>query len=243
MRFTSSILCAGLILSVGWLSAAEAGQGRGHGKDMGQVRQELNLTDEQKQQMKALREDLQKKQEELRSQVQSGALTPQEARAQMQQAREAHQAAVKEILTPEQQEQLEQHRQDKAEGPRAGMRNGRGNHMAPGPDMKGRLGNALGLTEEQKAQWQDLQKQFKEQMEQLHQSGQRPDRETMLRLREEHQAAFAAILTPEQLQKWEEFKKNGPRKHPLPAEESGAEPAGKPATKEESWGKVKSQEK
>jgi hypothetical protein len=61
----------------------------------------------------------------------------------------------------------------------------------------------------------------------------------------EHLKALEAILTPEQLQKWEEQKKNWKGRHPVPPAgetESGA--ATKPATPaEQTWGQIKSQGK
>lgn len=239
MKSITFLLCAGLVVAAGWLNAAEARHGKGHGKDLGQIRRELNLTDEQKQQLEALRAEFQKQHQELRAQVQAGTLSREEARAQIQAAAESHKAALDAIFTPQQRQQLEQARQNHPGGPGKGMGRGRG-AGGPGP---GRMAEALGLSEEQKAQWQELARQHREQMQELRQSGQRPDPQTLRQLRQEHQQAFFALLTPEQLQKWEELKKNGKgRSFLLPEEGSAPEPASKPVPKEESWGEIKSQE-
>lgn len=261
MKIFSILLCAGLVTASGGFSAAEAG-GRGHrhgmkqGQGQGPVFQQLNLNEEQKAQFDALRAEFQKQQQEIRAQIKAGALPREEGRAQLQAGAEAHRAALEQLLTEEQRQQLAEWKQNHPGGPGKGkggpgmmgkgMGKGKGMRRAGGPGL-GRMAEALGLSEEQKTQWQELAVQHRAQMEELRQSGQKPDPEAMRQLFAEHMKGLEAILTPEQLQKWEDQKKNWKGRHPAPpapAEEATSGAATKPATPaEQTWGQVKSQGK
>jgi Spy/CpxP family protein refolding chaperone len=257
MKMLSLLLCAGLVI-VGGFSAAHAG-GREHGHGMkhekeqrlGPVFQQLGLSEEQQAQLEALRTEFFKQQKALHEQIKAGALSKEEGRAQLQAGAEAHRTALDGILTEEQRQQLaelkQNHREDHGKGRRGpgmmgkGMGRGKG-----GPDM-GRMAEALGLSDVQKAQWQELAAQQRAKMEELRQSGQNPDPEAMRQLFADHMKALEALLTPEQLQKWEEQKKSWKGRHPAPPA-SATEPAAGAATKpaapaEESWGKIKSEGK
>ena len=114
---------------------------------------------------------------------------------------------------------------------------------AGGPGLE-RRATELGLSEDQKTQWQELAKQHRAKMQELRQSGQRPDPETMSQLFAEHQQAVAAILTPEQLQKWEAMKKNWKGHQPAPPDNATSGAATKPAAPmEQTWGQIKSEGK
>jgi Spy/CpxP family protein refolding chaperone len=249
MKIFSILLCAGLVIAAGSFSAARAGgRGHGHGVKQGQgpVFQKLNLNEEQKAQFDALRAEFQKQQQEIRAQIKAGALPREEGRAQLQAGAEAHHTALDQLLTEEQRQQLAEWKQNHPGGPGKGMGKGKGMRRAGGPGL-GRMAEALGLSEEQKTQWQELAAQHRAQMEELRQSGQRPDPEAMRQLFAEHMKALETILTPEQLQKWEDQKKNWKGRHPAPptpTEETSSGPATKPAAPaEQTWGQIKSQGK
>ncbi|MBI2506281.1 MAG: hypothetical protein HYW07_23955 [Candidatus Latescibacteria bacterium] len=254
MKTFSALLCAGLIITAGAFSAAEAG-GRGHGHGMkqglGPVHLQLNLSDEQKAQLETLRTEFQKQQQELRAQIKVGTLSREEGQAQMKAAAEAHRTAFETLLTEEQRQQLAELKQNRPAGPGMGKGGpgmmGKGMGRGKGGPGLGRMAEALGLSEEQKTQWQELAKQHRAQVEEQRQSGQRPDPEAMRQLFAEHLKALEAILTPEQLQKWEDQKKNWKGRHPsppVPAEETTSGAATKPATPvEQTWGQIKSEGK
>lgn len=246
MKTFSALLCAGLVIAAGTFNAAIAGgMKHGHGMKQGQGpgpmhQQLLDLNDEQKAQLETLRTEFQKQQQDLRAQIQAGTLSREDAQAQMKAATEAHRTAFEAILTEEQRQKLAEWKQNHSAGPGMGspgvMGKGRGRGMgrAGGPD---KMVEILGLSEEQKTQWQELARQQRAKMEELRQSGQRPDPETMRQLFAEHQKAVEAILTPEQFQKLGEMKKNWKGHQP-------PQPATKPAAPpEQTWGQIKSQEK
>jgi Spy/CpxP family protein refolding chaperone len=258
MKTFSILLCAGLVVLAGSFSAASAG-GRGHGmrketkQRLGPVFQQLDLSEEQKARFEALRTEFQQEQQAVHEQLKAGTLSREEGRAQLQANAEAHRAALEGILTEEQRQQLAELKQNRQAGPGKG---GRG-MMGPGRGGPGRMGKgrggpglgrmaeALGMTEEQKTQWQELAKAHRAKMEELRQSGQKPDPAAMRQLFAEHLKALEAILTPEQLQKWEEQKKNWKGRHPAPpTEETDSGAATKPAAPaEQTWGQIKSQGK
>lgn len=255
MKTFSILLCAGLVIAAGAASAATAG-GMRHGQGMrmkqGQRQgpgpmQQLGLSDEQKAQLEALRTEFQQQQQELRAQIEAGTLSREDGLAQMKTAAEAHRTALDKILTDEQRQKLAEWKQNHPAGPGMGkawggpgmMGKGRGPGVgrAGGPGLE-KLATELGLSEEQKAQWQELVKKQRAQMEQLRQSGQRPDPATMRQLFAEHQKAVEALLTPEQLQKLGTLRKNW--REPQPAPGSASKPA---APAEQTWGQIKSQGK
>lgn len=272
MKIFSVLLCAGLVIAGGGLSAANAG-GRGHGHGMkqgqgqGPVFQQLNLSEEQLAQLGTLRAGFQKQQQEIRAQIQAGTLSREEGRAQLQAGAQAHRTALEQLLTEEQRQQLAELKQNRPAGPDMGkgrsgpgmmgkgMGRGKAGPGVMGPGMGrskggpglGRMAEALGMTEEQKAQWQEVAVQHRAKMEELRQSGQKPEPEAMRQLFAEHLKALEAILTPEQLQKWEEQKKNWKGRHPsppAPAEATTSGAATKPAAPvEQTWGQIKSEGK
>lgn len=275
MKMFLLLFCAGLVLAAGSLSPAAAG-GRGHGqgkkKEVGQAQgpvfQQLGLSDEQKAQFEALRTEFRQAQQAIHEQIKAGALSPEEGRAQLQAGAQAHRAALQQLLTEEQRQKLAELKQNRPAGPpldgpgMMGPGMGQGKAWgAGGPGMMGlgmgrgkggpggldRMATALGMTAEQKAQWQEVAQQHRAKMEELRQSGQQPDPEAMRQLFAEHLKALEAILTPEQLQKWEAQKQNWKDHHPGPPAPAEATPSGavtKPAAPaEQTWGQIKAQGK
>jgi len=230
------VLQALLVFGVGLASLAQAG-GR-----WGRVRRgEVNLTEEQKAQFRARREQLLAEgQCGLRLRGRAGLFgaleLTEEQKAQLQTLREERRAEMQqhresgERPTQEEMEQIRaEHRQaleaiftpeqlQKLEELRAARQEQMGERkgMRPGRwgGRKGRPGalfGALELTEEQKAQFQTLREERRAEMQQRRESGERPTQEEMEQIRAEHRQAFEAILTPEQLEKLEELKANRPR--------------------------------
>ncbi|MCC7262631.1 MAG: hypothetical protein IT369_08940 [Candidatus Latescibacteria bacterium] len=269
MKRFAILCCVGLVIAAGSSSAATAG-GRGHGRQakhetkqgQGPVFQQLGLSDEQQTQFEALRTEFRQAQQAIREQIKAGTLPPAEGRAQLQAGAQAHRAALEQLLTEEQRQKLAELKQNRPAGPGKGgpgmMGPGRGwgkggpGMMGPGRGRGGpggldRMATALGMSAEQKAQWQEVAKQHRAKMEELRQSGQKPDPEVMRQLFAEHMKALEAILTTEQLQKWEAQKQSWKDRHPAAPAPAEATPSGavtKPATPmEQTWGQIKSQGK
>ena len=257
------IIPALLILSTG--VAVQFADARPRDGRPGRLAEALELTEDQRAQLKALgeqhRESMRETMEGIRAQVEAGELTPEQAREQMQPIREAHRAEVERILTPEQIQKLGELRAARQE--RAGER-GEGEQMRRGPRMGHRRGaghgpghgpghpfQALDLSEDQQAQLKALGEQHRESMRetmegiraQVEAGELTPEqaREQMQPIREAHRAEVEKILTPEQIQKLEETKANwtadGETAEMEQALTTG--PTAPTAVQEESWGEIK----
>ena len=149
----------------------------------------LDLNDEQKEQMKTLRQAQREQMETLRE---SG---ERPSREDMQAWREQFRVDLAGILTSEQMTQLEEHRANRPERGHRGMRRG-----------KGRFGHGFGaagldLSDDQQEQAKALRQAQHEKLSAWREAGERPSREDMQVLRKEFRASFERILTPEQLEK------------------------------------------
>ena len=205
----------------------------------------LELTDAQKEQFQALREQNRAEMQPFRD---SGQRPTQE---QMEQIRQTHRQAFESILSEEQRAKLEELKANRPQwdgerGPREGMgmRPGwRGGRRGPGS-----IFGALELTDAQKEQFQALREQNRAEMQPFRDSGERPTQEQMEQIRQTHRQAFESILSEEQRAKLEELKANRPRWDGTGATEtietesaSTIAPQDEKPTpvKAESWGKIK----
>ena len=216
-------LMAILTLGIASQSVVEAGQRgikhrnhRGAGLGGDRIGAALELTDDQRQALDALRDEFKQTAQQIRGQVRDGGLTREEARPQLEAQREARRAAVSEILTAEQRERLDQIRAENEDRPGS-----RGHHRG---GFRGRGGLAratkvLDLTGDQ----QSALAAFREESRQAHREIRNQVREGSL-TREEarplleaqrtaRQAALADILTPEQLAQLEELRNARRHKH------------------------------
>ena len=200
------------------------GQGRRGREGWGVgLRSALEVTDTQKEQLTALREQHWAAMQALR---QDREASREDIQALWQQHREACQA----LLSDEQKAQLEELRAERAqlraerpEGWRSGSgRRGRGMRMSGEGPLAAFRG--VELTDEQRTKIQDLRTAFREEMQGLRESG-TLDRETFQAMRQQHREAVEGILTGSQ-----------------PEATALLEAATKPATAVESstWGKIKS---
>ena len=209
--FLMAILTLGMA-SQGIVEAGQRGiKHRGHrGPGIGdRMSAALELTDNQRQALDALRGEFRQAVQEIRGQVREGSLTREEARSQLEAQREARRAAVSEILTAEQLQQLEQIRAENE-----GRRGSRGHHRRGFRSRGGiaRAIEALDLTEGQQSALAALRGESR----QAHREIRNQVREGSL-TREEarpllegqraaRQAALAEILTPKQLAQLEELR-------------------------------------
>ncbi|NKB70841.1 MAG: hypothetical protein GKR89_27540 [Candidatus Latescibacteria bacterium] len=185
-RLLIALLAAGMALA----SLAQAQRGPGRLADT------LDLSEDQIAQLQAMRQEHRAQMEAHRE---SG---ERPSREEMQAVRQQHQEALAAILTPAQLQQLEELKAER--GQRGGK--GQGRHGHKGGGDKGRLGEALNLSDDQKAQLQTMRQEARQEMEARRENGQRPTREEMEAFRQQRHDALAAILTPEQLQQLEDIK-------------------------------------
>ena len=159
----------------------------------------LGLSDEQKAQIQELRAAHRAQMEEFRD---SGTRPDRET---MEQLREKHRGQFEAILSPE---QLEQFRANRPEGERSGRR-GRGFRGGMDGERPAPFAS-LDLNDEQRAELQSFREEMREQMQSFRESGTRPSAEEMESMREKHRAQLEAILTPEQLEQFGQFRADRP---------------------------------
>lgn len=187
---------------------------------------DLELSDEQQAQIQELREGFRAQMEEIRD---AGTRPDRET---MEQIREDHRAQFEAILTSEQFEQFEQLKADRQGQGRQGrgIRGGKGGGKRGGRGGQG--GGAFGgldLTDEQKAQIQELREQMKEDFEALREQVKNGElsredaREQVQQIREEHRQQIDALRGDEP---------GGPASKPTGS-----------AIQSRSWGEIKAQMK
>ncbi|MBT3344403.1 MAG: hypothetical protein HN712_23345 [Gemmatimonadetes bacterium] len=226
----------------------------------------LELTQEQQGQWEQLREEGQAEMKALHA---GGEVSREDAEA----LRATHREAFRAILTDTQRETLEQLHQERAErgagdrgrgrgrGPRQGARLD-GHGQADPEKMEARraerreaVAQALGLTEEQQGQMDQIRQDHRAAMDALRASGD-VDREDVQALRTQQRTDLDAILTPEQLATLAQLHeqrpargRRGPRGHGPDGDMAGdaveeaVEGAGKAATISTTWSDVKKQDR
>jgi Spy/CpxP family protein refolding chaperone len=223
--------------AIGFAQSAGPGTPHGHRAGFGRIAAKLNLTDAQKQQLKDIRTasreqnhqlyaDFHAKLQEFRALKQANDPKADDVKAelkamrpQMEAARNASRDAMRNLLTPEQRDQLKAARQS----------HGFGRKMAAGRGIRAGFGN-LNLSDEQKAQLKQLRATTQQQnaqlfadaratRQELHSlNGSNDARATELKAhldalrpqleaaRKQQHEAFVNVLTPEQRTQLEQWK-------------------------------------
>lgn len=217
---TKILLVGALLAGTAVLGAVHAkGHFGGRGPMGGKALEELNLSDEQQEQLKALRQE---HRQQMQAFKESGERPSPE---QMQELRQAHRAAFEAILTTEQAAALQQFIEERGDRGRKGRKGHRGPRFGALPGLR-----QLDLSDEQKEQLKSLMQQHRDEMKTARQSGQRPTAEERQAHRESLREAVKGLLTAEQLEQLEAFE----------ADRAVPDTAGKKAAVEtKSWGSVK----
>ena len=204
------IIAAGLVVGMAGLNAADAGGNKGRhrgGHRMGPRAEGgpphvvLNLSEDQKAEAQALREQHRAAVEALHS---SGEVTREDIRT----LREQRRAAFEEILTDDQRAQLVElkaQRQAAREEHRSQRQATREEHQAERQAAREERAARLGLTDDQTTQLEALREQFRAQMEELRGSD-GVTREAVHTLKQSRREAAQAILTEEQRALAAEFR-------------------------------------
>lgn len=159
--------------------------------------QKLNLTDEQKTELKSVNEDYKQQMTELKK---NEDITVREWKSKMATIRKDHHEKVEKLLTPEQKASLKKMRQE--------HKNDMKKH---GEQRLEKMKKELGLTDDQvsalKKNHEDMAQKFKA----VHDDKSLTDEQKKVQLKEykkQQHDSLKSILTPEQLQKLEQHKKH-----------------------------------
>lgn len=187
MRNQVIVFIAGLTLAAtAWAQAAQApGQGHKHGRGQAQAFERLNLSQDQKAKLQSLRQTERSQIDEIRN---NSSLTDEQKKQQIGDLRKNDHQQLLAVLTPDQQAQLKQMRQN------GGKR---------GAFHAGRRFQSLNLTDQQKSQLKPIFDSTRQQMQALRSDTSltaEQKHEKMQQIRQNQMTQMKSILTPEQLQ-------------------------------------------
>ncbi len=195
-------------LVIGFTSMAQTADSSGRHKEFhkmerhagAQYLEKLNLTDDQKAQIKTLNDGFRQQMQDLKSNTGMSADDQKEKRKALM---KEHKEKVEAILTPEQRKQAQDMRKEFADGNKGEMRNQRFEEMTKN----------LNLTPEQSAKMKDLNASLRNNIQNIHQNtalSQEEKKEQMKSLMKKHKADMEALLTNEQK---EQLKNNLKNRH------------------------------
>lgn len=164
---------------------------------MKQMAEQLNLTDEQKEKIKAV---YQEEGEKMRALREDQSLSPDEKRTKFREMFQALEAKTKPILTPEQQEKWQKLR------PQGGGSDGAGGNLR---ERMQHMAQELNLTDEQKEKLKTALAEQGEKMRELRDNQSLSPEEKRAKFREMNEgieAKLKPILTPEQFEKWQKLR-------------------------------------
>lgn len=163
----------------------------------------LNLTDAQKQQMKADHESFKKQMQELDK---NDNMTVKEYREKKDALHKAQKEKMMSMLTPEQKNQLEQNKKSRL-----------AEREARDAKRMEKMKTNLGLTDDQVAKIKTSRESIRTQMNAIREDDKLSStekKEKLMALKEQHKNSIKQYLTPEQISKMEEMKKMKADKKP-----------------------------
>jgi Spy/CpxP family protein refolding chaperone len=176
--------------------------GKHHQREM--LSDKLNLSEDQKTQLKAIHEDHRKQMEDLKK---NEGITVKERNEKKKAIQEQHKAKMESLLTAEQKEKMEQMRKDAKEGKenRKPFAKRSGHHKQRGEQMK----SALGLTDDQSKKLDAANADFAAKAKAIRENQSltaEQKKEQYKNLSKERQDYTKSILTKEQIEKMESLK-------------------------------------
>jgi Spy/CpxP family protein refolding chaperone len=204
-----------ILLTIGAANAQTTSTDKhaGHKKERGMAADKLNLSADQKAQLKTLHEEQRKQMEELRNNSQ---LTAEQKQARRKELHDQFRTKSEAILTPAQRAEASKMREDWKAADKS--LNGKFKGARAGKDPLNRSKNMqqeLNLTADQQKKVADLRSEFRPKLEALRNDQSLSNEQKRAKMRElmnQQQQQMKSILTPEQAQKMESFKPQRPNK-------------------------------
>lgn len=190
--------------------------GKMHHRPGGTEFQKLNLTDAQKEQMKAQRENFRKQMDDLKK---NENITVKEWKVRMENLRNEQKTKMESILTTEQKAQLEKMKTER-----------KAIHEVDAKARMEKMKIHLGLTDDQAAKIEKNRKEVAEKMKAIRDNKSLSDekkREEMKELMKKQKENMKSVLTEDQMKKMQEGRKPGQRKPGGPGKHHGQKPADK----------------
>jgi len=164
--------------------------------------EKLNLTDQQKAQMKSVNENFKKQMQDLRSQ---GSITVDQQKEKRTELAKQHREQLAAILTPEQKQQAKEFKAHYKDGVKG--------------DRKGKMKDftkVLNLSSDQSSKIASLNETFKSNIKNIKQNSSLNDeqkKDQMKSLMKDHRSAVNNVLTPEQKKQMKDRLKNRPNRN------------------------------
>lgn len=198
----------GVLAFVLFAGAAQAQDSSRHNhKGPNPMATQLNLTADQQARLKSLREQQRTELQAIRSNT---SLSAEQQKAQAGELRKKYRAQTEAIFTPDQKAQMEKMRSEwKAKGKEA-RKGAKGDHRKGG-FKKGKFGQDLGLSQEQKDRMASLRQESRKQFDAIRNDKSLSDEQKKAKLadlRKQQHESMKSILTPEQQQKLQSMKKD-----------------------------------
>jgi hypothetical protein len=168
---------------------------KGFGQHPYGMTSKLNLTEDQKKQMKTINEDFRKQMTELRK---NEDITVKEWKSRMKSIQEGHKTKVQQVLTPEQKAQLEKAKQDR-----------KGKFQKRGKFGGSHFGKDLNLTADQQAALKKQRSEMMQKMKAIREDKSLSEEQKKVEInkfREQQQQSLKSILTEEQINKLQQKK-------------------------------------
>lgn len=177
------------------------GPGGMHHRHPGMALKQLDLTEAQKEQMKAHRENFRKQFEELKK---NDNITVKEWKTRMETLRKEQKAGIHQILTTDQKARLEKMRSE-----------GKARHAEMMKQRAERMSKHLGLSADQSGRMEKSRKEAAEKMKSIRENkslSEEKKREEMKEVMKKQREQIKSILTEEQLKKMKQERHHGPHK-------------------------------
>jgi Spy/CpxP family protein refolding chaperone len=179
------------------------------GQERGMLREDLNLTESQKAQLEANRQEMRAKIDALN---QNKALTEEQRRAEIEQLKNSQKSKMESILSAEQKAKLEQSRKNRIETAGRGERKigAEGQRRS-----KGEMKEQLGLSDDQSSKLRALHESTKTQIEAVKNNAslsEEAKKQQIQAIKENAKTQRNRILTPDQQKKMKEYKSHQRKK-------------------------------
>ena len=185
-----------LTLMVGAAQAQDGKSQKAHGKHRGTLAQQLNLSEDQKKQLKEINADFRKQLQDLKK---NENITVKELNSKKEEIRKDHIAKMQSILTPEQKAQMNKLRQD---GKTRGLQ--KGNRGVEN------MRSQLNLSDDQLTKLKEARESFTAKAKEIRNNSsltEEQKKSAFQSLAREQKEKTNSILTKEQVQKLEELRK------------------------------------
>jgi Spy/CpxP family protein refolding chaperone len=203
-----------IVLTYGSVMAQEKTQEhkKHHKEQYGKMAEKLNLSQQQKDQMKTLNDEFRKQMEELKK---NDNITVKEQRTRREELAKNHRERIQSILTQEQKDQFEKMKKEHHDGAKGKTAKTKRSGKNYGEGRMEKMNERLNLSTEQSEKLKTLHSGMSEKIKNIRSNEsltQEQKKEQVKELMKKQKEEMKSILTEEQLKKMDEMKSNRDKK-------------------------------